>query len=202
MRQNAAVDFEKENDAVKVNDVSSIVIIGKTEQDGNTSLAKDNHHKHDHGSMKHKNNKLIVLLSLSAHSLFDGIILGIQNTDNEMWRFLFVVALHHSIMSFSVGNIISTNNKKNSKNLKRHLCMAFIWSIVIPLGIFITIFKASIDKLVVAVLMNVATGSFIYITFIELLPHSMMNFNLPFKLDILFIMLGYAIICIFEYIGK
>ena len=50
--------------------------------------------------------------------------------------------------------------------------------------------------------MNIATGSFMYITFIELLPHSIVNLHLPFKLDIGFIFLGYSIICILEYIGE
>ena len=108
-------------------------------------------------------------------------------------------------MSFSVGNILSSKtdiNNKNSKSFVKHLLMSFIWSTIIPFGIFVTIFKASIDKLTVAVLMNVATGSFMYITFIELLPQSIKNLNLPFKLDIFFILFGYSIICLLEYIGQ
>jgi zinc transporter ZupT len=107
-------------------------------------------------------------------------------------------------MSFSVGNILSNKidlHIKSSKGFIKHLFLTFIWSIIIPFGIFITIFKASIDKLVIAVLMNLAAGSFIYITFIELLPQSIKKLNLPFKLDIIFILIGYSIICLVEYIG-
>jgi zinc transporter 1/2/3 len=169
-------------------------------------------YEHDHAGHNHKHslqkNVFIVLISLSAHSFFDGLLLGIQETEKEMWSFLFIVALHHSIMSFSVGNILSEkiqilNDIKNSRRvLIKHLFMTLLWSIIIPLGILITIFKAHIDKLVVAVLMNIATGSFMYITFIELLPQSIVNLHLPFKLDIGFIFLGYSIICILEYIGE
>ncbi len=44
-------------------------------------------HNHDHGH-NHKNNSIIVLLSLSAHSFFDGLLLGMQKTEKDMWQFL------------------------------------------------------------------------------------------------------------------
>ena len=163
------------------------------------------HHSHNHDL---QNNTFIVLISLSAHSFFDGLLLGVQKSEKDMWSFLFIVALHHSIMSFSVGTVSSSNaninddSSNNHKIIKKHVIMTLLWSFIIPIGIFITLFRAQIDKLAVAVLMNVATGSFLYITFIELLPQSITNLSLPYKLDIIFILLGYAIICLLEYIGE
>lgn len=166
-----------------------------------------NHHDHNH-SLHHTENLFIILLSLSAHSFFDGLILGLQDTEKEMWAFLVVILIHHPIISFSVGNTSSNkfNNEENESSkrcasLIRYLLLTLIWALIIPFGILITIFNDHINKLAISVLMNIAVGSFMYITFIELIPEAINSIHLPYKLNIFFILVGFGIICLTEGLG-
>jgi zinc transporter 1/2/3 len=151
------------------------------------------HHQHDH------KNLFIVVVSLSAHSLFDGLLLGLKNNEKDMWSFLLVILLHHTIMSFSVGCISYASDRNNTGKLrfKKLIILSTLWSFIIPVGIFIAVFQASIDKLITGVLSNIATGSFLYITFMELLPSSFQK-KLPYKMNLVLMLAGYGVICLTE----
>ena len=175
-----------------------------------------NNHSHVHNSSNtnsnSKKNIFIIIISLSAHSFFDGLILGTKSTENDMWSFLFIISLHHFPMSFSIGCLLNSyfnsDNERNIRNFStRHVLFkimvsAILWSIMIPLGILVTMFQEQIDQFSTGVLINIATGSFLYITFIELLPETINNIVLPFKLNVICLLFGYLVILVFKsYMG-
>ena len=98
-RSSVTVEFGKVNDIVKTNDAfhqneNDYVSRVKVEQIEQITIEDTDHnHKHNHNhdhdhNHSHKNNSFIVLLSLSAHSFFDGLILGIQKSEKDMWQYL------------------------------------------------------------------------------------------------------------------
>ena len=146
----------------------------------------DHHHHHHHASGK--KNMFIVIISLSAHSFFDGLILGTKTNSKDMWSFLFIIALHHSVMSFSVGCIINSISNTNAdasvrdcssnQSICKIITAATLWSVIIPFGISISLFQGHINKLAVGILIDVAVGSFLYSVFIELLPETINNVDI------------------------
>lgn len=140
---------------------------------------------------------LLLLGALSLHSVFEGLALGIHNKADEVWTLFLAVVIHKSILAFSLGvNFLKTGMGKGAM-----FQSLFLFSLMAPVGITIGIviteefssgFSHSIAN---GILQGLATGTFLYITFFEVLPHEI---NTPQNrlLKVLSIIVGFAIISI------
>ncbi|KAK3591026.1 hypothetical protein CHS0354_013089, partial [Potamilus streckersoni] len=115
---------------------------------------------------------LILLMALSLHMVFDGLALGLQNEDSKVWQFLGALAIHKSIVSFSVGLKLS----ETSPSIIIMIGLLIPFSVVSPLGMIVGIVITSSDgidnlsrDLASAILQGIATGTFMYVTFFEIL---------------------------------
>ena len=117
--------------------------------------------------MAHSVSRLIIfLLALSIHSIFEGLAIGLQQDGLS----LFIgVILHKSIMAFLLGLTLS---KATFKPLHFTICI-LIFAIASPVGIFIGTFitemKSEVGIIINGVLQAMAGGTFLYITFFEVL---------------------------------
>merc|ERR1712130_391118 len=151
-------------------------------------ISNEVHHGHDGPSHGHSHvvfnhsslRSVMLLLALSFHSVFEGLAIGLQDSTSHMMTVFIAVITHKAVMAFSLG----LNIAQSDLSVK-----AFVWSNVLfslssPLGVAICN----------GVLQGIAGGTFLYITFFEVLPHEL---NKPGSRlwKVFFVILGYASIC-------
>ena len=128
------------------------------------SIAKP---RHNHSGIR----SLMLVATLSIHSLLEGMAIGLQKTSSSVVVIFIGVLLHKALMAFSMGS-----NLVHSKlPLQKILVAALIFSFASPIGIAIGIGIDSSGgnndgaELVNTILQAIATGTFLYITFFEVL---------------------------------
>ncbi|XP_071949828.1 zinc transporter ZIP1-like [Antedon mediterranea] len=115
----------------------------------------------------------VLLLSLSVHSIFEGLSLGLQSTTAGVLDLFIAIAIHKGIEAMGVAISVA---KSKMRTLNKIICMV-VFSLMSPVGIIIGMQITSSDSnsrdMVSGVLQGLATGTFLYITFLEILPHEL-----------------------------
>uniref|UniRef100_A0A0N4ZS42 Zinc/iron permease n=1 Tax=Parastrongyloides trichosuri TaxID=131310 RepID=A0A0N4ZS42_PARTI len=137
---------------------------------------------------------------MSFHSLLEGFALGIQDKKASIIALFVSLILHKAIEAFTVGLQIT---KSNTGRIKLVLITIALYAVMTPIGSLIGVgFKnASIDNVSKAVICNllesIACGTFIYVTFLEVLATEKNKEKYPiWKLS--FIFLGFSVIAAFQ----
>lgn len=168
----------------------------------NTSpdLEGSGHHVHVDFQAHSPFRSFMLFLSLSLHSVFEGLAIGLQNTDSKVLEICIAILVHKSIIVFSLS-------VKLVQSSVRPLWVAAyigVFAVMSPLGIAvgISVMEAELASgaLIQAVLEGLAAGTFVYITFLEILPHEL---NSPGRqlLKALFILLGFSIMAALTFLG-
>nr|XP_002122816.1 zinc transporter ZIP2-like [Ciona intestinalis] len=132
-------------------------------------------HSHGHADIpSHSSVRAIILLfALSAHALFEGLAIGLQTSTNALRTLVVAVLIHKMALAFSYGiSLIS-----DKANLKSVLTALTIFSIMAPIGIGVgaalTSAKEGDDVIekIIAITQAFASGTFVYVIFIEIIPH-------------------------------
>ncbi|BFZ18421.1 hypothetical protein BsWGS_21460 [Bradybaena similaris] len=114
----------------------------------------------------------LLLFALSFHTIFDGLAVGVQNVVSEMWQVFTAIAIHKSIIAFCLGLELFKCHPNNPWRAFSWICF---FSIMSPIGISIGIGLTSggIDELArllsSSILQGLAAGTFLYVTFLEIL---------------------------------
>ena len=152
---------------------------------------------HDHGVAFNPHStlrSLVLLVALSFHSIFEGLAIGLQQDLGQLMSLFLAVIGHKGIMAFSLGLTLAQANL----NFKQYFMAILVFSAASPLGMGIGIAVAEHQSLAAdianGVLQGIAGGTFLYITFFEVLPH---EFNNPRNrmLKLFAMLVGYACIC-------
>ncbi|XP_023270411.1 zinc transporter ZIP1 [Seriola lalandi dorsalis] len=155
-------------------------------------LESSGHHVHVDFQAHSPFRSFMLFLSLSLHSVFEGLAIGLQDTDSKVLEICIAILVHKSIIVFSLS-------VKLVQSAVRPLWVAAyigVFALMSPLGIAIgiSVMEAQLEAgaLIQAILEGLAAGTFIYITFLEILPHEL---NSPGKqlLKVLFILLGFSV---------
>ena len=143
----------------------------------------------------------MMVFAISLHSLFEGLSVGLLVKTQVLLQILMALLIHKSIIAFSIGVQLVDADLRTSVVL---ICLA-IFSAMAPCGVGLgMLLLNSLDSVVKAfmsgILQGIATGTFLYVTFFEVLPHEL---NIVDKklLKIMFVMLGYFVItgvCYYE----
>ncbi|XP_041642090.1 zinc transporter ZIP1 [Cheilinus undulatus] len=142
----------------------------------------------------------MLFLSLSIHSIFEGLAIGLQNTDSKVLELCVAILIHKSIIVFSLS-------VKLVQSAVSQLWLAAyigVFAMMSPIGIAIgiSVMEAGLaaGALIQAILEGLAAGTFVYITFMEILPHEL---NSPGKqlIKVLFILLGFSIMATLTFLG-
>ncbi|KAE9418694.1 hypothetical protein Angca_003188 [Angiostrongylus cantonensis] len=139
---------------------------------------------------------LTFAIAMSFHSILEGFALGVQNTTARIVTLFISLILHKGVEAFSVGLQIS---KGNSHKLKAVVTTIIIYALMTPLGSGLgTLLQLSnISRLhkdgAVLTLESLAAGTFIYVTFLEVLAQEKDNEHNSLK-QLLAIFIGFAII--------
>lgn len=142
----------------------------------------------------------ILFLSLSLHSVFEGLAIGLQSTESKVLEICIAILVHKSIIVFSLS-------VKLVQSAVKPLWVAAyvgVFAVMSPLGIAvgISVMEAQLESsaLIQSVLEGLAAGTFIYITFLEILPHELNSPERPL-LKVLFILLGFSIMAGLTFMG-
>jgi len=143
----------------------------------------------------------MMVFAISLHSLFEGLSVGLMVKTQVLLQILVALLIHKSIISFSIGVQLVDGDLPTSVVL---ICLA-IFAAMAPLGVgFGMLLLKSLDNVIKTfisgILQGIATGTFLYVTFFEVLPHEL-NIVDRKLLKIMFVMLGYFVItgvCYFE----
>lgn len=116
----------------------------------------------------------VLIVALSLHMVFEGLALGLQDKVPAIWTLLIVISVHKSIVAASVGLKLNDVMKRMTQ-----ICFClFMFSLVTPLGIVIGILINSLtatENMVSGIMECVATGSFLYVTFFEILQREFVH---------------------------
>lgn len=123
---------------------------------------------------------LVTIMAFSAHSIFDGLAIGVQGTSSKIYTMLFAISMHKLVVAFAVG--LELFDQTSSVTMTAiHMS---IFSIMSPIGIWIVIVTeltrtlpdaknkdlANEDQSLLLIMLSaVATGTIIYIVFFEIL---------------------------------
>ena len=114
---------------------------------------------------------LLLLLALSVHTIFEGLALGLLENSAQIWQLTFAIALHKSVIVFSLGLRIA----EEIDSVCRGVCFIVGFSLVCPVGAGIgtLISETSANsfsmQVISTVLQGIATGTFLQVTFFEVL---------------------------------
>ena len=173
--------------------------------DGHTDHQHINHGAFQHSSLR----SILLLIALSFHSVFEGLAIGLQENSGELLSIFIAVIVHKAVMAFSLG----LNIAQSSLSLRTFVISNVIFSLASPIGVGLGIAMVGLPPSLPNDICNgvmqgkqhyyrviagtdtffpgLAGGTFLYITFFEVLPHEM---NDPNKrlLKVFFIMLGFT----------
>ncbi len=119
----------------------------------------------------HNTRSLVLIVALSLHRIFEGTSIGLQHSASAMWHLFVAVMCHEVVIGFSLG----LQFVKNEFSLRRMLVACILCSAIMPVGVAVgTVLIEVGDQdqgfdLVNGVLQAIATGTFIYVTFFEIL---------------------------------
>lgn len=138
----------------------------------------DRGHGHSHGTFEdtHSNRSIVLLLALSLHRIFEGMSVGLQSSTMNVWNLFIAIVCHESIIGFSLG----LQFVKNKFSIHRILVLTMVCSMFEPIGVGIGTIVVELGEpsrtldIVNGVLQSLATGTFIYITFFEILQEEIM----------------------------
>ncbi|KRY46301.1 Zinc transporter ZIP1 [Trichinella britovi] len=105
---------------------------------------------------------LTLLTSIVFHSVLEGLSIGIQTKETAALALFFAVISHKTLIAFSLGLQLV----RIHRNRKKFVCFCvFLFSIASPAGVVLLfmIFSA------------LSVGTFLYITFFEIIMHELKN---------------------------
>lgn len=172
---------------------NALTTVSTAELVSNENLQQHHHHHHSHSHESGHNHHhhshlptmtggdsndllvssirgLLIVLALSVHELFEGLAVGLEQTEMNVWYMFASVSAHKVVIAFCIGIELIVHQTR------RWLIVlyVFIYAIVSPLGIGVGIWLSNYDDsdgFVVAsvILQGLASGTLLYVIFFEIL---------------------------------
>ncbi|CAJ1061348.1 zinc transporter ZIP1-like [Xyrichtys novacula] len=138
------------------------------------SVESDGGHFHMDFNSQSALRAFILVFSLSLHSVFEGLAVGLVEEGKEVLEICLALMIHKSIISFSLSFKLAQSRLRRSVVVGCLLLFAIMSPLGIAVGIGLTETRTSPQhQLARSTLEGLAGGTFIYITFMEILPHEL-----------------------------
>lgn len=153
--------------------------------------------EHNHSTLR----AILLLVALSLHSVFEGLAVGLQRKTSQIIGVFAGLFLHKMILSFSLGMSLVQSILSYVSMLKS----VILFSISSPFGIglgllIIDLWDSRISVLIQGLLQGIACGTFLYVTFFEMLPHELNSSDIRL-LKVVFLILGFSTVTAVVFIG-
>ncbi len=126
--------------------------------------------EHDDSLQPSKIRAAILLLALSIHSVFEGLAVGLEKTGSDVFTLFTAIIVHKSVLAFSLGMSVVQSNMTLLETFLSVLGFASASPVGIAIGIIVSQEQSLFTLGLSTVLQGLATGTFLYITFFEILP--------------------------------
>ncbi|XP_054835383.1 zinc transporter ZIP3 [Eublepharis macularius] len=166
---------------------------------GRNHPGEHGHHSHSHGlnvqelSRSSPLRLFSLVFALSAHSIFEGLALGLQEEGDKVISLFLGVAIHETLVAVALG----INMAKASLAMNDAAKLAIVVSLMIPVGIGIGMGIESAQNVASnvasVVLQGIAAGTFLFVTFFEILGKELEDKS-DRLLKVLFLVLGYTVL--------
>ncbi|XP_078054793.1 zinc transporter ZIP3-like [Mustelus asterias] len=142
---------------------------------------------------------LSLVFALSAHSVFEGLALGLQEERAKVVNLFIGVAVHETLAAVALG----VSMAKGGLLMRDALKLALMVSAMIPAGIGIGMGIQSADSfgshIASVLLQGFAAGTFLFVTFFEILVKEFEDKH-DRLLKVLSLILGYALLAGFVFL--
>lgn len=196
LKSYCAVNRYSEADVIISSDQHSL--IGNNE----TPTVQNNHHRAHSHNIVHDNNDqrsslafFIITLASSLHSFFEGLAVGLQLDIDKACKIFTGMIIHESMMAFALGIGLSKIQMTCCQNFKYVLVFCFSIPCGMIFGIFIGQTPGVAAIIANSVLQSIAAGTFIHVTFMELLP-SVFSDGKNGLFKVLFIFIGFILVTV------
>ena len=139
-------------------------------------------HQHTHKLIEKPQGTLrfmVLYMAVSIHSLFEGMALGLQTDQMRIFHLFFAILFHEALVAFSVGITMARQANQSHHGLSKSIKYVLIFCISVPLGVLIGLAiqqtPGTAGSIASAFLQSLATGIFIHVTFLELVPTEFAN---------------------------
>ncbi|GMR52406.1 hypothetical protein PMAYCL1PPCAC_22601, partial [Pristionchus mayeri] len=145
---------------------------------------------------------LTFTIAMSFHSILEGFALGVQGTTSRILTLFFSLLLHKSIEAFSVGLQVA---KGNTSRMKAVIGTILIYALMTPIGSMLgaALQSSSIDPMhklgAVLLFESLAAGTFIYVTFLEVLAREKEN-EINSLHQLISIVIGFSLIALLQFL--
>lgn len=138
-------------------------------------------HAHSHGPALNVDDQnsvtaairgFLLVAALSFHSIFEGMAIGLQPTLSDVWFLFTAVIVHELAIMFCIGMEMLASKLRVLLYVFYMVELGLITSIGVGVGIAVTEYvhnPSATHLLVIAVLQGIATGTLLYVTFLEVL---------------------------------
>jgi zinc transporter 1/2/3 len=114
----------------------------------------------------------LLVAALSFHSIFEGMAIGLQPTQSDVWFLFTAVIVHELAIMFCIGMEMLASKLRVLLYVIYMVELGLITSVGVGVGILVTEYvhdPSATHLLVIAVLQGVAAGTLLYVTFFEIL---------------------------------
>lgn len=139
----------------------------------------------------------MLLVALSLHSTFEGLALGLQQDASVALQIFGALAIHKSILAFSLG-LRLVQSKLSTLGVA---CCCLFFSLTAAIGgligiAIVEVLKSSSALIINGTLQGIACGTFLYVTAFEILPQELNDGQ--YRLGkLIMLTLGFSTICLF-----
>ncbi|XP_050408709.2 protein zntD [Patella vulgata] len=147
-----------------------------TDEVARSNVTNNLHHAHiDQLTKTSTVRAVLLLIALSFHTIFDGLAIGLQDMDTDVWQVLAAISIHKALVAFCLGLQLF---QAYTRRFRTAAILVALFSIMSPIGIGLGILVTSANineaaqTMTAAVLQGVASGTFLYVTFFEILKEA------------------------------
>lgn len=149
--------------------------------------------------------RFLVVVALSFHSVFEGLAIGLQHTQRDVWYLFTAVSIHACAILFCVGLELVTSGIRLLNLVLYIVILALVSPLGVVIGILVTVNSSTegpVQDLVVAVLQGIAGGTILYITFFEVLNREKRKETGCGIIRIVFILVGFSMMVALQALGE
>lgn len=143
---------------------------------------------------------LTFAIAMSFHSVLEGFALGVQENNTGIMTLFISLIIHKGIEAFSVGLQIT---RSNAKRLFVVVLTIIVYALMTPFGSLVGVLITNLDihevvkDGIVLILESLAGGTFIYVTFFEVLAQERAN-NHSNLIQLSAIVTGFLVISVIQ----
>ncbi|XP_014004876.1 zinc transporter ZIP3 [Salmo salar] len=158
------------------------------------------HHGHHHGHLSPTElaragplRLASLVLALSAHSVFEGLALGLQEDGAKLGSLFLGVGIHETLAAVALGVSVAKAALPMRDAIKLGVTVSLMIPIGIGLGMGINSAQNLAGSIASVVLQGLAAGTFLFVTFFEILSRELEDKH-DRLLKVLFLILGYGVL--------